>query len=247
MASYKKEVLEELERIYGLEAGDLSYPQRVKRASLAAQGKLDEYEAPKPKKADLTKHPLYGKKILISPLMTTDAKRNIYFEEVLSQDTIEVDEIDAGDMIYGTSADVDRMFGDYKVKNIRKDHPVVAKTTFPKSNTELTYTIGRDLAPVVRGVDGNRGYLWIYPKRVMYVKDEESGEVSAIQVMGLKSYIQACYPELLPRFSGKPIMSYIDGTTLAASIPQTQAILRDASMRRQQALAAGLDPDGGLF
>ena len=111
---------------------------------------------------------------------------------------------------------------------------VVAKTTFPKIGTEITFTIGRDLVPVVRGNSGERGYIWSFPTKPIQIGD------TIIQLYGLKTLIQQVFPELLPRFSGKPLMSYIDGVTLAANIPMTQAIIREQQRKERIDAQAGI-------
>ena len=85
--------------------------------------------------------------------------------------------------------------------------------------------IGKELVPVVRGNSGERGYIWSFPSQVVQVED------SLIQLYGLKTLIQNVFPELLPKFSGKPIMSYIDGVTLAANIPLTEALLKEQTRK----------------
>lgn len=111
------------------------------------------------------------------------------------------------------------MVGDYEILREDRSKPVYAKTTFPKIGTEISFTPGlhKMPVPVVRGNDGQTGYLWSFPTQLVQVED------TMIQLFGLKTLITQLAPELLPKFSGKPIMSYIDGVTLAASIPLTDA------------------------
>lgn len=228
MTAIKKEELERLEQEYGLEEDGLTYQHRCSRITAVMKG--EEWtapEKPQPKRSDngstiskIKNHPLYGKKILITPLMIPDAKRNIAFDEPLGPQ-IETKDFDAGEKIYGTSEEVQQMTGSYEIVRVDHTSQVVAKTTFPKIGTELTFTIGKDLVPVVRGNDGNRGYIWSLPAQVIQVED------TLIQIYGLKTLISNIYPELLPKFKNKPMMTYIDGVTLAASIPQTEAVIKE--------------------
>lgn len=244
MTAIKKEELERLESEYGLESDGLSYQHRCSR--IAAMQKGEQWEPPKPKKktamkrqdnddtTDINHHQLYGKRILITPLMTPDAKRNLAYDEVLGPELI-VKEYEAGEHMYGAPEEVDRMVGDYEI--IRRDtsHQVVAKTTFPKIGTEISWCIGKELVPVVRGNSGERGYIWSFPTKVIQIGD------TLIQVYGLKTLIQQVFPELIPRFSGKPLMSYIDGITLAANIPMTEAIIREQQRKERIDAQAGIN------
>lgn len=231
MTAMKKEDLERLEREYGLSEDGLSYQHRCSRIAAVMRG--EKWEKPKakaePVNTDPKKHPLYGKKILITPLMVPDARRNIAFEEPIGHD-IQVRDAHAGDMIYGAPEEVDRMVGDYVMVHEDKTRTITAKTTFPKIGTEISWTLGKELCPVVRGNDGQRGYLWSFPTSMIKVDD------TLIQVYGLKTLITQVWPELLPKFSGKPLMSYIDGITLAASIPMTNALIKE--QRRKEMLDA---------
>lgn len=233
MAAIPMEELEKLEKKYGLEADDLSYQHRCSRITAYQKGEGESWAPPekknKPTQSAVETHPLYGKKILITPLMIPDAKRNLAFDEYLGPEMV-VREVDAGERLYGQSEEVDRMVGDYEIVRRDTTRQVVAKTTFPKVGTEITYTIGRDLVPVVRGNDNKRGYIWSFPTRVVQVED------TLLQLYGLKQLITSVWPDLLPKFSGKPMMDYIDGITLAASIPQTHALLKE--QRRKELLDA---------
>ena len=236
----KKEELEALEAEHGLEPDGLSYQHRCSRIAAVMRG--EEWEAPKPKErtamrgggtSDVRQHPLYGKRILITPLMRPDAKRNLAFDEVLGPE-IEVREFEAGEHIYGAPEDVTQMVGDYEIVRRNPSKNVVAKTTFPKIGTEISWCIGKELVPVVRGNSGERGYIWSFPTKVIQIGD------TAIQVYGLKTLIQQVFPELIPRFSGKPLMSYIDGVTLAANIPMTEALIREQQRKERIDAQAGI-------
>lgn len=227
MAALKMEKLEELEAQYGLEPGELTYQQRCSRIASVLNG--EEWQPPEPEKRQIDQdkptisrintHPLMGKTILITPLMYPDAKRFVTYDEVLGPE-MTVREFHAGEAINGLGEDHDRMFGEYEILSRSKTKNVVAQTGIPKIGTELTYTIGRDLVPVVRGNSGERGYIWSLPSQTIQVQD------TLIQLYGLKTLIQQVYPELLTEFKNKPMMSYIDGVTLAASIPLTTALLK---------------------
>lgn len=242
MTAIKKEELERLESEYGLKPDGLSYQHRCSRIAAVQRG--DEWEPPKPKRkatmsrhesdtSDVKSHPLYGKRILITPMMRPDAKRNLAFDEVLGPELV-VKEYEAGEHLYGAPEEVDRMVGDYEIVKRDSSHQVVAKTTFPKIGTEISWCIGKELVPVVRGNSGERGYIWSFPTKVIQVGD------TLIQVYGLKTLIQQVFPELIPRFSGKPLMSYIDGVTLAANIPMTEALIREQQRKERIDAQAGI-------
>lgn len=234
MSAIKKEELEQLEKQYGLTPDGLTYQLRCSR--IAAVMKGEQWSKPEPAKpvnSDPHKHPLYGKKLLLTPMMVPDAKRNLAFDEVVGHEII-VREANAGELIYGAKEDVDRMMGDYILVSENRAKPIVAKTTFPKIGTEISWVLGKQLCPVVRGNDGQTGYLWSYPTSCVMVED------TIIQVYGLKTLITNVYPELLTKFSGKPMMSYIDGVTLAASIPLTNALLKEKHTKELANAKAGL-------
>lgn len=250
MAAIKKEELEKLEEQYGLEPDGLSYQHRCSRIKAYMDGNGADWQPPaKPTKdrkvpanRPLTRrfdrsHPIYGKKILITPLMAPDAKRNLAYDEPVGPEIV-LRDYNAGEAIYGSADDVQRMVGDYEILKVDKTKQVIAKTTFPKIGTEISYQIGVDLVPVVRGNDGKRGYIWSFPTRLLTVEFE--GERYSIQTYGLKTLIRQIYPELEPKFSGKPMMDYIDGVTLAASIPQTHALLKEHIRKERAAQKAGL-------
>ncbi len=244
MTAIKKEELERREAEQGLEPDGLSYQHRCSRIVAVERG--EEWKVPKPKaktgmkkpaahdiSEDIKHHSLYGKRILITPMMRPDAKRNLAYDEVLGPEIV-VREFEAGEHIYGAPEDVTQMVGDYEVIHRDTTKQVIAKTTFPKIGTEISWCIGRELVPVVRGNDGQRGYIWSFPTKVIQVED------TLIQVYGLKTLIQQVFPELLPRFSGKPIMTYIDGVTLAANIPMTEAIIREQQRKERIDAQAGI-------
>lgn len=227
MTAIKMEELEAMEKAAGLEPEDLTYQQRCSR--ITAYNKGEEWVKPEPKKQQATlsrikSHPLYGKKILITPLMYPDAKRNFAYDEVLGNDMV-VSEFNAGERINQCDEGTRQMFGDYEIKSIDPTKKVIAKTTLPKIGTEISYTIGKDLVPVVRGNSGAVGYVWQFPTQVIQVGD------TLIQLMGLKTLITNIYPELLDKFRNKPMMEYIDGVTEAANIPMTHALLKEQTRK----------------
>lgn len=233
MSAIKKEELERLEAEHGLSPDGLSYQHRCSRITAVMKG--EEWtppEKPKPRRksapvsrtSDIKDHPLYGKRLLITPMMRPDAKRNLAFDEPLGPEII-VRDVDAGERIYGQPESVQQMVGDYEIMQVDRTKQVVAKTTFPKIGTEISICIGKELVPVVRGNSGERGYIWSFPTQTVQVGD------TLIQLYGLKTLIQNVFPELLEKFSGKPIMSYIDGVTLAANIPMTDALIRQQTRK----------------
>lgn len=239
MAAISKEELERLEAEYGLSPDGLTYQHRCSRIAAAQRG--EQWVPPAKKETrgmprqeyDVSHHPLYGKRILITPLMRPDAQRNLAYDEDLGPE-IEVRDFSAGEHIYGAPEDVTRMVGDYEIIRTNPNKHVIAKTTFPKIGTEISFCPGKELVPVVRGNDGQRGYIWSFPSRVIQVEDTN------IQLYGLKTLIQSVFPELLPKFSGKPVMSYIDGVTLAANIPMTHAIIKEQQRKERIDAQAGI-------
>lgn len=235
MAAMRKEELERLEEEYGLEPDGLTYQHRCSRIVAYMNG--EDWEPPKkqvkkavkPTSYDIKDHPLYGKKLLITPLMYPDAKRNLAFDEVLGP-AMEVREFDAGGRIYGASESVQQMVGDYEIVRRDPTQRVVAKTTFPKIGTEISWILGKQLCPVVRGNKGHTGYIWSFPTQCVQVDD------SIIQLYGLKTLIQQTFPDLIGKFKDAPLMTYIDGVTLAANIPMTEAII--AERQRQERIDA---------
>lgn len=244
MTAMKKEELERLEAEHGLEPDGLSYQHRCSRIAAVMRG--EEWVPPErpvrkavePKRkvttSGIESHPLYGKRILITPLMTPDAKRNLAFDEDLGPELV-VREFEAGEHIYGQPESVTQMVGDYEIVSRDVTKHVMAKTTFPKIGTEISWCLGKELVPVVRGNSGERGYIWSFPTKVIQVGD------TLIQVYGLKTLIQQVFPELIPRFSGKPLMSYIDGVTLAANIPMTEALIREQERKERIDARAGIN------
>lgn len=244
MAAISKEELERLEEEHGLSDDGLTYQHRCSRIAAYEKGEGESWEPPEKKqKAHPTgrsnstmfdkRHPLYGKVLLITPLMRPDAKRNLAFDEPLGPEVV-VRDYNAGEAIYGAAEDVQRMVGDYVVERVDTSKQTYAKTTFPKIGTEITMRLGIDLVPVVRGNDGKRGYVWSFPTTVYQIED------TMIQLYGLKTLIRQVFPEIEPEFSGKPMMDYIDGVTLAASIPQTHALLKKHIREEAMAAKAGL-------
>ena len=261
MAAIKKEELERLEAEHGLEPDGLTYQHRCSRITAYMEGRGEEWQPPEKKEKVAAEpvnngpsvkrfkqgdhgHPLYGKRILITPMMVPDAKRNLAYEEELGPEII-VRDYNAGEAIYGAAEDVERMVGDYEIVRINHQNRVKAKTTFPKIGTEISIRPGIDLVPVVRGNDHKEGYIWSFPTQVIQVEYE--GELYKLWVYGLKTLIRQVAPELTPEFSGKPMMDYIDGVTLAASIPQTLALLKKHFREERMAEKAGLGGFGGLF
>lgn len=241
MTAIKKDELERLERKHGVGEDGLSYQHRCSRITALEKGeqwtppesaqreRKQSAPQPVPKSVAAQQHPLWGKRLLITPMMVPDAKRNLYFDEPVGHE-IKVQEVQAGELIYGAPEEVDRMVGDYKVVREDKNRVITAKTTLPKIGTEISWLLGKELVPVVRGNNGDRGYIWSFPTSVMQFDD------TMVQVYGLKTLVTNVYPELLSKFSGKPMMSYVDGITLVASIPLTDALFKE--QRRKELLDA---------
>lgn len=261
MSAIKKDELERLESKYGLSDDGLSYQHRCSRITAYMNGNGDDWTPPakqsggnsvpsperhvagSPVSSRLSKdHPLYGKRLLITPMMTIDSKRSLAYDEVLGPE-IQVRDFNAGDSIYSKGEEVERMVGDYEIISVNPSKNVIAKTTFPKVGTEISWCLGKELVPVVAGNDRKRGYIWSMPTSIMNFEYE--GEVYAVQIYGLKTLIRNTYPELETKFSGKPMMDYADGVTLMASIPMTHALLkkhfREEMMAQKAGFSDGID------
>lgn len=238
MVAIKKAELEELEQKHGLEEDGLTYQQRVSRITAYEKGEdWVKPEKPEPKRPlikDIKESKWYGKKIIITPMMRPDAKRNLAFDEDLGPEMV-VSEVNAGERIQGAPEDLDRMVSNYTIQKVFEDRRTYGKTTFPKIGTEISYTPGKDIVPVVTGNDGQKGYIWAMAPTTFYADED-----TAFTVYGLRNIIEQLYPELLPRFSGKPVMRYVDALTLAADIPLTNAILKEHRSKVLQQQKLGL-------
>jgi hypothetical protein len=178
MAAISKDKLAAMEVENGLTEDGLTYQQRLARISKVQKGEAWEIpKAPEPKRGTiesaptrskatpLNTHPLFGKRLLITPMMTMDKNRALYFDEPVGPH-IEVEEVSAGAMMYGAADDVDRISADYKIIKRDPSREIMAKTSIPKSGQEISWEMGKELVPVVRGNDGQRGYVWILPTSV---------------------------------------------------------------------------------
>lgn len=243
MAAIKREELERLEKKHGLGPDGLTYQLRCSR--IAAYEKGEKWENPSKNKKqkdskkliqDPRESKLWGKRLLISPMMTPDAKRNLAFDELIGHEIV-TEDFNAGETLQNMSESTQRMVGDYKIVSENKNRLVYAKTTFPKIGTEISWDPSKgEIVPVVRGNDGQRGYIWSFPTCVVQVEDE------LVQLYGLRALIETRWPELIAerKFSGKPMMTYIDGITLAASIPLTNALLKQKARQEKIDVRAGL-------
>lgn len=240
MSAIKKDELEKLEKQYGFEEDGLSYQHRCSRITAALKGeewippekketRYDDRGKPYSKRkvgphgetvSKIERHPLYGKRILLTPMIIPNKNRFLTYDEPLGP-VIEARDYNAGEAIHDQGEDVQRMVGDYDILSVDHSKQVIAKSSIPKVNTEISWCLGKELVPVVRGNDGSRGYIWSLPTQLVQIED------TMIQLYGLKTLITSIYPELLKQFNGKPMMTYIDGVTLAANIPLTEALLKE--------------------
>lgn len=248
MAAIKMETLVKLEEEYGLKPDDLSYQHRCSRITAYINGEGESWEPPAKKEATgkprpVSVSPLYGKKILISPLIIPDKNRMLYYDEILGPE-METQDLNAGEQIYNMDENTQRLMTDYKITSVRPDKHVVAKSHVPKANTELSFTIGKDLAIVCRGANGKTGYVWSYPVQDRLV--EHDGEATLVRIWGLQSLIRQIFPEIESQFKNEPLMSYIDGLTLVANIPMTHDIIAKARRQRMIDERAGIDSNGFL-
>lgn len=256
MTALKKEELKKLELEYGLEEDELTYQQRCSRITAYQKGEGESWKPNEKKHSKFKKnknvthlndkreehqltnksnHSLYGKKIIICPLIAPDKNRSISYKEEIGH-VIDVEEANAGSEIANKGEDVRRMVSDYNIVSVVEDQPIYAKTGYPKIGTEISYTIGKDIVPMVRGNDGQEGYIWAFPSRTFQVTED-----TAIQVYGLRTVIKQLYPELMDQFSGLPMMRYIDGVTLAASREMTHELLKKARRKKLQNKKLGLE------
>jgi hypothetical protein len=239
--------LELAEAKHGLTPDGLSYQQRCSRITFVLKGEVwpgpkdPEIKNSAPSLAPretmtsaVSRHPLMGKRILITPLMVPDKNRALYYDEPVGHE-IEVEEVSAGEMIYDKDKSTDRMLGDYRVISENVNRVVMARTSIPKIGQEISWLIGKELVPVVRGNDNQRGYIWSLPPHMRQYED------TMIQIFGLSTLINQVAPELLSKFSGKPVMMYVDGMVLAASIPQTDAIIKAWRLEEMKNARLGLE------
>lgn len=246
MAAIKKDELERLEKKFHLEEDGLSYQHRCSRITAYLEGHGGEWEPPSKQvrraapETSIKNSPLYGKKILLTPLMVPDAKRNLAFDEPLGPQIVTRD-YNAGEAIYGAADDVQRMVGDYEIVHVDKTKQEMARTWMPKIGTEIFMRMGIDPVPVVRGNDGSQGYIWSFPTTCRQIGD------TLIQIYGLKTLVREVYPELEPAFSGRPMMKYIDGFTLAADIQMTKALFKKHVREEMMAEKAGFGDSYGGF
>lgn len=263
MAAPKKQTVLDWEAEQGLSSEGLSYQHRHSRWNhVVVKGEpLETWQAPAKKAAKAPQAPyigqavaerqdkdmfeaakkshVIGKKLWITPIMEPDKNRFKTYDEPLGE-YIEVEEADAGAILYEKPKGVDREVADYQVTAYDPNKQIIGKASVPKINTEITYTPGKDLVPVVRGHKGDTGYLWIFPAGLFPVLSEDGTTLTYVQIRGLKSLIEASCPELLPRFSGEHIAKYIDGVTSAVDITQTIGILKEFKRQELRDVAAGL-------
>lgn len=246
MAAPTKEALEQWEASVGLTDEGLTYQKRVKRMfemkSMSnepreAQAASQAVKQGAPELLDITQHPLYGKLLLISPKLTPNKNRAVEYDEIVGHEII-VEEAHAGAMIEGMGENTDRAYGEFNIVHEDKGKPVVAKSHVPKVNTELTFRLLEDElpVPVVRGTDGQTGYLYSWPST--RIRIDEHNE---IMLHGLKSIIRHFFPEYISHFSGKPMMSYVDGVTLVASKPLTDNLMLEARRKKAKDAKLGIN------
>lgn len=188
--------------------------------------------------------PVYGKMLYISPLMKTDKNRYQEYDEPVGPE-MEVEEANAGELLYNKDKSVQREVADYIITKTNPHKQTIARSHIPKINTEITYTCGKDLVPVARGNNGETGYMWIFPSGLFPVYNnidevDNSADLTFVQLLGLKTLIQQHAPELLEQFTGEHIIKMLDGVTMVADIPQTIAILKKHARQERRDVAAGI-------
>lgn len=269
MVAIKKDELVKLEEKYGLEEDGLTYQLRCSRITAYQKGEGESWSPPQnePRKVTVAtatrevpiipkgtfredmfsavrKHPLYGKPILISPLMKGNVNRSIAYDEELGPE-MEVVELDAGEELNkkGDNSS-EKLVVDYEILGISKTKTVTAQATLPKVNTEITYTIQEGYlpgVPIVRGADGKRGYLWNMERRLAQVED------CMIEMMGLRQLLSRTpgWAGIIRNFDNKKeeyrnVMVYIDAVTYTADIYKTHQIIDDWRRKKQVDAKAGL-------
>lgn len=168
-------------------------------------------------------NPLIGKRLVLTPVGDPDMTHNLASNEVIRFEPALL-ELDAKKLEVYQCEECAEPFSYEKARNSRCER-VGIEAAFPKNNTVITYTIGRDLFPVVRGCSGERGFLWF--------GDFQTVEVDGLSlpIEGLRSFLRQVYPDLLPEFKDEPIMKCIDGKILAANIPMTTQLLKERQQR----------------
>ena len=243
MPALKKEKLEQLEAKFGLEPGDLTYQHRCQRIAAVQKGEqwppadqpVQSKRAAQPvNMAEAAKqHPIYGQRLIITPMMTPRADQDFYYKEVVGHE-MDVEEFHAGSIMAESPENVDRIHGEYKIVHEDTSEPVIAKTIMPKIGTEITWDPSTELCPVVRGNDRQRGYLWSIHRHLRQYGD------TMIQVQGLRDLIYSSCPELLPKFKEPGMLFMVDGVTRAASIPMVDAMLKEYKRKELQDVRLGL-------
>ena len=244
MPAMKKDKLEELEKEYGLSEDGLSYQHRCSRIAAYQQGKGELWHGPvkkEPRTINFKKHPLYGIKLMLTPLMTPDANRALAYDEDLGPEIVTAD-ADAGETI-SKDQQAQRMFKDYDIVYVNEKKRITAKTTFPKIGTEITFRPGIDLCPVVRGNDGQTGYLWSFP--ATDYNFERDGEEYLVRIYGLKGMIRQTMPSIESSLVERLI--YIDGVTAAVNIQDAHRIIQREAERERVNEKVGVFDDGGII
>lgn len=175
-------------------------PVEIKPEKQAVQG--DDY-------SDL-RAALYEKQML-APLITPKKYQPVKYDEDLGEQH-EVEEVyyDVNESIRNNvSRDVNT--STYRIKDTKRR--VIAQSTLPKVNAEVTYTPGTDLVPVVRD-EHRKGYVWSNP-----------GYPNVRGLLKASGY----YEEFKDYFNAQKNpqnIFYVSGKMLAVSIPTVHHVFR---------------------
>lgn len=166
MAFMKKETVEEYARLFGIDLEGKAWGEQnqLVRERLEAEGyTIDKNgEVHKPVKEEPKPEPkpeIPNKTIMLSPEIRATNIQLIKYDEELGED-LTVEEVSFKDDFGTRPIERDLTYGTYKIKG-SSGRKVVAQSTVPKENAQVTYNPARDLVPRVT-YDGKTGYIWTH-------------------------------------------------------------------------------------
>jgi hypothetical protein len=212
----KETVLAEAERL-GIDLTDLTWPQMQKAvidAKKAEGGDLIEIieveqEGSRVKKETDSLSRYRGKTVLISPEIKPTTVQLIKYDEELGND-IEIDDSYKVTSEQLNAVSQDLVTGTYRIKGT-KDRKVIAQSTIPKQNSQITFRPDIDLVPVST-FNGRSGYLFTHQR------------LPNIKALLLES---GYYNEYKNQFVEEPNVWYSAGKILCCDINLTHHIFRE--------------------
>lgn len=172
-----------------------------------------------------------AERMTLTPEMSPTWVQLYKYDEVLSDKTKVVREIEPGELI-NKEDDYRFKYANYKIKNIQ-NRPTIAQSTLPLQNPGITFDVHNDLTAVV-SFQGQKGYIW----KDLPVGKMEDGTIMYMQ--GIASMLRDRFPEHLKRF-GQDNLFYVGTTKLCCDIDFTKGLFREITREEKKAQAAGLD------